>query len=145
MVREPNDGTWSNPAFYFLAAGSIGLQAGGQVSEVIFTLMTDNAVRAMIDDEFKFGGDISVAVAHKGAGMEASSSSDLEVDITKQRKPARDPAASPQPASRLLPSRPMSLEQALEFLGADELVEITPRDLRIRKKMLVASQRGRKA
>ncbi len=82
------------------------------------------------------------------AGMvvgENSRPSDLEVDITKERKPARDPAASPEPASRLLPPRPMSLEQALEFLGADELVEITPRDLRIRKKMLVASQRGRKA
>lgn len=81
LLLRGNDGTWSNPAFYFLAAGSIGLQIGGQVSEVIFTLMTDNAVRAMIDDEFKFGGDISVAVAHKGAGLEASSSTDLDADI----------------------------------------------------------------
>jgi GTP-binding protein len=39
----------------------------------------------------------------------------------------------------------MSLEQALEFLGPDELVEITPRALRLRKKVLAESQRSRKA
>jgi GTP-binding protein len=39
----------------------------------------------------------------------------------------------------------MSLEQALEFLNADEVLEVTPRALRIRKRVLSASQRGRKA
>lgn len=80
MVRG-SDGTWSNPAFYTLVAGSIGLQIGGQVSEVIFTLMNDAAVKAMLEDEFKFGGDLSVAVLHKGAGVEASSSTAFDADI----------------------------------------------------------------
>ncbi len=80
MVRG-SDGTWSNPAFYTLVAGSIGLQIGGQVSEVIFTLMSDAAVKAMLEDEFKFGGDLSVAVLHKGAGVEASSSTAFDADI----------------------------------------------------------------
>ena len=80
MVRG-SDGRWSNPAFYTLVAGSIGLQVGGQVSEVVFTLMTDQAVAAVLDDEFKFGGDLSVAVFHKGAGIEASSSTAFDSDI----------------------------------------------------------------
>ena len=80
MVRG-SDGTWSNPAFYTLVAGSLGLQIGGQVSEVIFTLMNDDAVKALLKDEFKFGGDLSVAVGHKGAGIEASSSTNFEADI----------------------------------------------------------------
>ena len=80
MVRG-SDGSWSNPAFYTLVAGSIGLQIGGQVSEVIFTLMNDEAVSAMLNDEFKFGGDLSVAVLHKGAGIEASSSTAFASDI----------------------------------------------------------------
>jgi len=82
------------------------------------------------------------------AGMvvgENSSASDLEVDITKGRRPAVDSASAPEPASRLLPPRLMSLEQALEFLAPDELLEITPHALRLRKKVLTASQRGRKA
>ncbi len=80
MVRG-SDGTWSNPAFYTLVAGSLGLQIGGQVSEVIFTLMNDDAVTAILEDEFKFGGDLSIAVGHKGAGVEASSSTAFDADI----------------------------------------------------------------
>ncbi len=50
MVRG-SDGTWSSPAFYTLAAASFGLQFGGQVSEVVFTLMTEGAVEALLANE----------------------------------------------------------------------------------------------
>ncbi len=80
MVRGA-DGTWSAPAFYTLAAGSIGFQIGGQVSEVVFTLMNDGAVRALLNDEFKFGADVGIAVGTLGAGLEASTTSNLDQDI----------------------------------------------------------------
>jgi GTP-binding protein len=44
---------------------------------------------------------------------------------------------------RLTPPRPMSLEQALEFIADDECVEVTPTSVRLRKVILDASQRGR--
>jgi len=47
LLAKGTDGTWSSPAFYTLAAGSIGLQIGGQVSEVIFTVMNEGALNAM--------------------------------------------------------------------------------------------------
>lgn len=75
------DGSWSPPAFYTLAAGSVGLQIGGQVSEVIFTIMTDGAVEAFLGNEFKLGGDLSVAVGPIGAGLEASTTTNLADDI----------------------------------------------------------------
>ena len=81
LLVRGSDGSWSNPAFYTLVAGSIGLQIGGEVSQVIFTLMTDEAVKAVLESEFKFGGDLSVAVAHMGAGVEASSSTAFDADI----------------------------------------------------------------
>ncbi len=80
MVRG-SDGTWSSPAFYTLAAGSIGLQIGGQVSEVVFTLMNDGAVNSMLGDEFKLGADASVAVGPIGAGLEASTTTNFDEDI----------------------------------------------------------------
>lgn len=80
MVRGA-DGSWSAPAFYTLAAGSIGFQIGGQVSEVVFTLMNDAAVNALLNNEFKFGADAGVAVGPIGAGVEASTTSNLERDI----------------------------------------------------------------
>jgi GTP-binding protein len=82
------------------------------------------------------------------AGMvvgENSNPSDLEVDITKDSKPAKELSEYAKPAGRLLPPRSMSLEQALEFLGPDELLEITPRALRVRKKLLSDSRLGRKS
>lgn len=80
MVRGA-DGTWSAPAFYTLAAGSFGLQAGAQVSEVVFTVMSEGAVEALLRDEFKLGADASVALGPLGAGVEASTTTHFSADI----------------------------------------------------------------
>ncbi len=80
MVRG-SDGTWSAPAFYTLAAGSIGLQIGGQVSEVVFTVMSEGAVEALLRSEIKLGGDLSIAVGPFGKGLEASTTTNLSADV----------------------------------------------------------------
>ena len=80
MVRG-GDGTWSAPTFYTLAAGSIGLQIGGQVSEVVFTVMSEGAVEALLRSEFKLGGDLSIAVGPFGKGLEASTTINLSADV----------------------------------------------------------------
>ncbi len=80
MVRG-SDGSWSSPAFYTLAAGSIGLQIGGQVSKAVLTIMNEGAVQAMMNDGFKFGGDISVAVGPIGKGLEASTTGNFDEDV----------------------------------------------------------------
>ena len=48
-------------------------------------------------------------------------------------------------AIRLVPFRPLNLEQAIEFIAEDELVEVTPQSLRLRKKVLPANRRPRRA
>ena len=80
MVRSRNGG-WTDPAFYTMAAGSIGLQAGGQVAEVIFTIMSDEALYALLNDQFKFGGDISVAAGPLGKGVGTGSATNLRADV----------------------------------------------------------------
>lgn len=80
MVRG-SDGTWSAPAFYTLAAGSVGLQIGGQVSKAVLTIMNEGAVEAMMNDGFKFGGDISIAVGPIGKGLEASTTGNFDEDV----------------------------------------------------------------
>jgi SH3 domain-containing YSC84-like protein 1 len=81
FLARGTDGNWSPPAFYTLGAGSIGLQIGGEVKEVVFVLMSDKAVDAMLSSEFKLGGDISVTVGPLGRGLEASRSTDFTSDI----------------------------------------------------------------
>ncbi len=81
LLAKSADGSWSDPAFYTLAGGSIGLQIGGQVSKVCFTVMTDGGLDAILQNNFKFGGDLSVAVGPYGAGTEAATTTNLDVDI----------------------------------------------------------------
>jgi GTP-binding protein len=53
-------------------------------------------------------------------------------------------ASTADEAIRLIPPRPLNLEQAIEFINDDELVEVTPKFLRLRKKVLAANQRPRR-
>ena len=81
LLVKGSDGSWSAPAFYTLAAGSIGLQIGGQVSEALFTVMNDGAVNALLDTKIKLGGDVSIAVGPIGKGLEASTTTHFNKDI----------------------------------------------------------------
>ena len=66
---------------------------------------------------------------------------DLDVNATKEKKLTNMRAASSDETVRLIPPRPMSLEQALEFIREDECVEVTPLSVRLRKVVLEASKR----
>ena len=81
LLAKGADGSWSSPAFFTIAAGSIGLQIGGQVSEVVFTLMNDGAIDAILSNNAKLGGDLSVAIGPLGKGIEASTTTNLDVDV----------------------------------------------------------------
>jgi GTP-binding protein len=81
------------------------------------------------------------------AGMivgENSRAKDLDVNITKEKKQTNMRASTADEAIRIVPPRPMGLEQAIEFINDDELVEVTPRHIRLRKKILDASRRPKR-
>lgn len=80
VVRDPAQG-WSQPAFYTLASGSLGLQIGGQSSETVFTIMNDRALTAILQDQVKFGGDISIAVGPIGKGLGANTTTNFDSDV----------------------------------------------------------------
>jgi GTP-binding protein len=67
----------------------------------------------------------------------------MDVNPTKEKKLTNMRAAGSDDTVRLVPPRPMSLEQALEFISADECVEVTPTAIRLRKVVLDQSTRGR--
>jgi GTP-binding protein len=75
---------------------------------------------------------------------ENSRPNDLDVNITREKKQTNMRASTADEAVRLIPPRLLSLEQAIEFINDDELVEVTPKYLRLRKKVLAANMRPRK-
>jgi GTP-binding protein len=67
--------------------------------------------------------------------------SDLDVNIVKEKKLTNMRASTSDEAIRLIPPKLLNLEQAIEFIREDELVEVTPKSIRLRKKILKANQR----
>ncbi|MDX1531320.1 MAG: translational GTPase TypA, partial [Rhodothermales bacterium] len=76
---------------------------------------------------------------------ENSRDEDLEVNITKEKKLTNMRAASADNFERLTPPRRMSLEEAIEFIRDDELIEVTPKAFRLRKRYLDPHERKRAA
>ncbi len=95
-----------------------GLQPRG----VLFVSPTDEVYEGMIVGEHARGND-------------------LDVNIVKEKKLTNMRASGSDDTVHLVPPRLMNLEQALEFIKADELVEVTPKAFRLRKRILKANQR----
>ena len=75
---------------------------------------------------------------------ENSRTSDLDVNITKEKKLSNMRSSGADEALQLVPPKIMSLEEALEFIKEDELVEITPANIRLRKRILETNKRPKK-
>jgi GTP-binding protein len=75
---------------------------------------------------------------------ENSRDADMDVNVTKEKKQTNMRASSADEAIRLIPHRQLSLEQAIEFIADDEFVEVTPKSVRLRKKMLDPRKRPRR-
>jgi lipid-binding SYLF domain-containing protein len=72
---------WSPPAFYGMGSGSVGLQAGAKVSEVVFIIRTDKGLNAILDHRFKFGAEAGVTLVAVGVGLEGASTTAAGADI----------------------------------------------------------------
>jgi GTP-binding protein len=72
---------------------------------------------------------------------ENARANDLDVNVTKEKKQTNMRASTADEAIRLVPPRVLGLEQAIEFIKDDELVEVTPKSIRLRKRILAANQR----
>jgi GTP-binding protein len=75
---------------------------------------------------------------------EHSRDNDLDVNVVREKKLTNMRASTADDAIRLAPPRLLNLEQAIEFIADDEMVEVTPKSLRLRKKILQANRRPRR-
>ena len=75
---------------------------------------------------------------------ENSREADMDVNVTKEKKQTNMRASTADEAIRLVPHRTLTLEMAIEFIADDEFVEVTPRSIRLRKKILDAKRRPRR-
>jgi SH3 domain-containing YSC84-like protein 1 len=81
LLARGGNGTWSYPVFYGMGSGSVGFQIGIQDSELILLIMTKKGLNAIMDSQFKFGADASIAVATVGASIGGSTTAAVGADI----------------------------------------------------------------
>jgi lipid-binding SYLF domain-containing protein len=81
LLGKMPDGSWSYPAFYTMEGGSFGLQIGLESTAVLFIIMNDKGLEAVLNNQFKFGADTGITFLVVGAGMGASTTSNLGADI----------------------------------------------------------------
>ncbi len=75
---------------------------------------------------------------------ENSRPADMDVNVTKEKKQTNMRASTADEAIRLVPPRRLGLEQAIEFINDDELVEVTPSSIRLRKRILASNMRPKR-
>ena len=81
MLARSGRSDWSSPAFYSLGSGSLGLQVGGRVQEILLIVLTDKGLNALMNDKFKFGAEAGVTFAREGAGVGGATTTAAGADI----------------------------------------------------------------
>jgi GTP-binding protein len=104
---------------------------------------TAYALEGLQDRGILFVGD-GVEVYEGMIIGEHSRDNDLDVNCVREKKLSNMRASGSDDAVRLVPFKNLTLEQCIEFIADDELVEVTPKSLRLRKKVLQANRRPRK-
>jgi GTP-binding protein len=104
---------------------------------------TTYALNGLQDRGILFVGDGTEVYEGMVVG-EHSRDNDLDVNAVREKKLTNMRASGSDDALRLVPFKDLTLEQSIEFIADDELVEVTPKSLRMRKKVLQANRRPRK-
>lgn len=81
LLARSNPGDWSYPGFVGMGSGSIGLQIGGKVSEIVFIILTEKGLKAVMEQRFKFGAEAGVTMVAVGAGFEGATTAAVGADI----------------------------------------------------------------
>jgi lipid-binding SYLF domain-containing protein len=81
LLARSGNGTWSYPTFYDIGSGSFGFQFGVQDSQLILLIMTTRGLNAVMDSQVRLGGNVSIAVASVGAGVQGSTTAAVGADI----------------------------------------------------------------
>ena len=81
LLSRGQPGNWSYPAFYGMGSGSVGFQVGGKVSEIVFIILTEKGLQAVIDHKFKFGAEAGITMVAVGAGFEGATTTAVGADI----------------------------------------------------------------
>jgi lipid-binding SYLF domain-containing protein len=80
-VKRTSDGRWSPPAFFTVGGGSVGLQLGGQVIDLVLIVMTEKGIENLLKSETTLGGDVSVTAGPKSIHDAANTDGTFKAEV----------------------------------------------------------------
>ena len=81
MSVKHADGRWSAPAFFTVGGGSVGLQLGGQVIDLVLVVMSDKGIQSLLKSETTLGGDVSLTAGPKSLHDAANTDGTFKAEI----------------------------------------------------------------
>ena len=81
MSVKRADGRWSAPAFFTVGGGSVGLQLGGQVIDLVLVVMSDKGIQSLLKSETTLGGDVSLTAGPKSLHDAANTDGTFKAEI----------------------------------------------------------------
>lgn len=138
--------THGEGVFYhnFLEYGPYAGEIGGRSSGTMVSMSTDKAVAYALGTLQERGALFVEPGTEVYEGMlvgESAKSGEMVVNVAKTKNLGNQRSATADIAVQLTPPKSFSLEEALEYIGDDELVEITPKHIRMRKRILNGTER----
>ncbi len=115
-------GEWSPPSFVEISGGSIGLQIGGESSDLVLFFMTERGVRSLLSNKFTLGGEASVAAGPVGRTAEVGTDLKLRAEIYSYARSRGLFAGLSLEGARLAPDNKANRRFYGEFLDADEIL-----------------------
>ena len=145
MLTETRGTIVMNSLFdgYIPYQGEIPQRPTGAIVADRFGLATTYALNGLQERGILFVGP-GVEVYEGMIVGEHSRDNDLDVNVVREKKMTNMRASTADEAIRLVPFTTLNLEQAIEFIADDEFVEVTPKSLRLRKKILQAKMRPKR-
>ena len=128
-------GPWAGDVTHRTSGALIADRTGSSTAYALFNLQERGELHI----------DAGVEVYEGMVVGESSRPGDMDVNVTREKKLTNMRTHSHDEALRLTPPRILTLEGAIEFIGGDELVEVTPHSLRVRKRLLSQHDRRREA
>ena len=86
LLAKDARGSWSDPAFYKLSSASFGIQFGVQSSQIVFFIMTDRGLQALLDSQFQFGSNAGASFANMSTAVASSNAGASNTDILVAQK-----------------------------------------------------------
>jgi lipid-binding SYLF domain-containing protein len=81
LLAKGTDGSWSAPAFYGVGGGSLGIQIGAEMQELMLIIRTDGGLAKIMDNQVKIGGDVTFALGPVGAGLGGATTPNFGADL----------------------------------------------------------------